>query len=587
MADQDFAFLPPPSHEAETERVLQALAAGTVGADDLESQAIDIKEEAGRRDGPRILPGQPRSEAVAKQLAEEAACFANTRGGGVIIVGVDDATGSLIGAASEVDWLRTRLYQLTGSKVAADIREASISGIRLLVITVPQAVEPVPFNGKCRHRLDAACVPVTPTQLLAGLFAGAAADPSQRESAMAIDSVSDGALASVRRHLRRIDPAKASLDRRDLMARLGLLHGDSGSLNLAGELLLGPRSTPALDYSHRRVPGGPSDERVHEPGLSLLEELDLVEAAYTRHNPFQELTLGLSVVRVHAIPIRSLREAVLNGVCHRDWNQPDPTVVEHIGDQLRVTSPGGLIGGVTAENIITHPSRPRYRALMNAVRQLGLVEQEGTGIDRMVADLIRIGGDPPLIVVSARPAVLVILNGRPLDERRYRFFDGLRSTAPADRHSPDRAIDDVDAALLAWRAMNPATAFLTAESCARLLQRSHADAGRALARVSGYRTGDGDRLLEQIPVPQNTPGAWCLSRAARRALGTPAARRDAALAWARERRRISSPEYAAIAQVSGPTALAHLRALAEEEGRVPSRPSGRGPNFHYRYPDDP
>ena len=585
MSDRGFSFLPPPSHDDEIERVLGALAAGCTDPDTLESQVIDLKEETGRRDGSRILPGKPRNEAVAKQLAAEAACFANTRGGGVLIVGVDDAAGELIGAASHVDWLRARLYQLTDSKVTADIREAEISGVRLLVIAVPQAVEPVPFERKYRHRRGTSCVPVTPTELLQGLFADVAADPSHRESRLTLNDMSEGATASLRRRVAAVDQFKSSLDLRGLLARLGLLCGDSVSLNLAGEILLGPRRSPALDYMHRPVPGGPSDVRVYEPGISLLEEFDLVEAAYTRYNPFRELTMGLGVVRVHAIPQRSLREAIVNGACHRDWNQPDPTVIEHIGNQLRVTSPGGFVGDVTAENIITHSSQPRYRTLMNAVRQLGLAEQEGVGIDRMIADLIRIGSDPPLIELTERPAVRVVLNGRPVDATRYQFFAGLRMAATQEIPSPEIARDDVDAALLVWRAMNPASAFLTAESCGSLLQRSPADAEHALRRVAEYRTAGESPLFSPIPVPFDTPAAWCLSRGARRALDVGGVRHEAATAWVRERGRISSTEYETIALVSQPTANAHLRAVAEAEGLVPSRSSGRGPGFHYRYPD--
>jgi len=585
MPRGNFSFLPPPSHDAEIERVLNALAAGGADPDALESQVIDLKEEVGRRDGSRILAGEPRSDAVAKQLAAAAACFANTRGGGVIIIGVDDATGELIGAERDIDWLRTRLYQLTDSKVNADIREVEISGARLLVITVPQAVEPVPYERRFQHRRGANCVPVTSTELLAGIFADVAADPSHRESMLTLSDLTDTAVASLRRRVAAVDRHKASLDLRGLLSRLGLVYRDTESLNLAGEVLLGQRSSPALDYTHRPVPGATSDVRVYQSGVSLLEELDLVESAYKRHNPFRELTMGLADVRVHAIPERSLREAILNGVCHRDWNQADPTVIEHIGDELRVTSPGGFIGDVTAENIITHPSQPRYRTLMNAVRQLELVEQEGVGVDRMFTELIRIGSDPPLIELTQRPAVRVVLSGGPVDERRYRFLAGLRVSAQLGASSLEVAGDDVDAALLIWRAANPATAFLTVASCAPLLQRTASDAERALRRVATYQTSDEQLLLAPIPTPPNTPPAWCLSRAARRELGAPRARHEAAKAWVRERGRISSAEYEAMALVSQPTANTHLRAVADAEGLIPSNPSGRAPGFHHHYRD--
>lgn len=78
---------------------------------------------------------------------------------------------------------------------------------------------------------------------------------------------------------------------------------------------------------------------------------------------------------------------------------------------------------------------------MEAMRKLNFVEQEGVGVDRMVADLIRIGSKPPLIELTDRPAVRVVLAGQSVDERRYRFFEALQ---------PPSARDDVDAALIVW-----------------------------------------------------------------------------------------------------------------------------------------
>ena len=59
--------------------------------------------------------------------------------------------------------------------------------------------------------------------------------------------------------------------------------------------------------------------------------------------------------------------------------------------------------------------------------------------------------------------------------------------------------------------------------------------------------------------------------------------RAAALAWIKERRRISTTEYREMTGVTKPTANAHLKAIAEDEGLAPSNESGRGRGFHYHY----
>ncbi len=578
MRESGFKFLDPPTPEDEVERVLSNLSAGGYNPQELESETVDLKEETGRRHDGNVRPGLPQNERVALQLTEAAACMANTAGGGALIVGVDDRTGDIIGADSDPDWLRTRIYQLTERRLTVSIRVAEVRDRRLLVIIVPRAVEPVPFKGKYTHRQGKHCVPVTNTELLQGIFAGVAADPSYQRSVTLVDDVSPRTEAVLRDRLAPIDPDKAALTLRDLLVRLGLVFEDTDYLNEAGRILLATSTRPSLDYTYREVPGGPSNVRIHDPGRSLLEEIDLVEATAERNNPVTEITSGFGVHRVRAIPQRSLREAILNGVCHRDWTDPAPTVVEHIGYELRVTSPGGFVRGITTKNIITHPSLPRYRALMNAVRQLGLVEQEGVGVDRMVSDLIRIGSDPPLIELTDDPSVRVVLSGRRAHEDRYRFFLGLQ---------PRSAFDDVDAALLIWRASQPDTPFLSAASCAPLLQRAPNDAENAIRRVAGYEPARDQSLLVTMTTPGGTPPVWLLSRTAHDALrvSPPGEPSVAALAWLMERGRISSTEYRELAGVSYPTAIAHLKALAEAGHMKPSWPSGRGRGFHYVLPD--
>ena len=464
MAGTGFRFLDPPTPEEEVDRVLRGLAEGTYTPKTLEGTAIDLKEDASKRDPKTgtIKEGSPKPENVAKKLAEEAACFANTPGGGALIVGVNDKSGEIIGTGIDADWLRSRLHELTSGKMGTNIREGEVHGIRILVIITPQAVEPVPYKGKYRHRQGDKCVEVSSSLLLQGRFGGAAADPSYLQSTTRITDVLSHAMTRLCELAAGADSSKASLDPMDVVSRLGLRYGDTEYLNKAGEILLSTREQPAIDYTYREVQGGPSRVRIDQPGRSLLEQIDAVEAEAARHNPATEIQTGFVVHQVRHIPERTLREAILNGVCHRDWNDSEPTTVEHIGSELRVTSPGGFIRDITPENIMIR-SEPRYRTLMTAVRGLGLVEQEGVGVDRMFTDLIRIGADLPIIEALPRPAVRVVLTGRRPNRFWLRFFDQVR---------PTDGTDNADLALAVWMAARPNRPYLTARSSMRKLQRS-------------------------------------------------------------------------------------------------------------------
>lgn len=57
-----------------------------------------------------IIEGQPPNEEAARYLAAEMDCFANTPGGGAIILGVAD-DGTRIGTRLDAEWLRHRIWE--------------------------------------------------------------------------------------------------------------------------------------------------------------------------------------------------------------------------------------------------------------------------------------------------------------------------------------------------------------------------------------------------------------------------------------------------------------------------------------------
>ncbi len=84
---------------------------------------------------------------------------------------------------------------------------------------------------------------------------------------------------------------------------------------------------------------------------------------------------GFAHGQIQVIQPRALREAIVNGVVDRDWLSPQPTTVEHVGETLRVTSPGGLVGGISPSNIISHPAVHRQSGLAEAAAALGIAER--------------------------------------------------------------------------------------------------------------------------------------------------------------------------------------------------------------------
>ena len=102
-----YTSLGPDPVDQQVQETLGKLAGGEAPRD-IERRQVDIKEEPGRRGpGGSISPGSSLNEAAAKSLAGDLACFANSPGGGAIILGVAD-DGTHIGTNLDREWLRHR-----------------------------------------------------------------------------------------------------------------------------------------------------------------------------------------------------------------------------------------------------------------------------------------------------------------------------------------------------------------------------------------------------------------------------------------------------------------------------------------------
>lgn len=565
---------------AELAAVLQALAHGRA----VETKHVDLKEEAGRRgSGGSFLPSDPRSEQVARQLAGEAACMANTPGGGALIVGVDDKTGEVIGTELETEWVRARIYELTDRRVTPIAEAEHLNGVRLVVLQIPQGFEPVPFERKYTWRVSDRCVPVDAASILAGRAHLDLTDVSARATEHTIADARPDALRAAREFLRAYPTTTAGklaeASDADLLRRLRAMGAD-GHLTVAGALLFVGRDEPMLDYIRRRVAGEPAEVRLRTPGLSLLEVLsDVVREIRTAAREVTSVLSGLQRIDFPKLPVDAAREAIVNGLAHRDWGNADPTVVEHVGDRIVVQSPGGFVGGVTPQNIITHPSVTRNRLLADILSTLHVAEREGVGVDRMTRDMLRLGRSAPSIHEISGPYVRVSLSGGGVDLEWWKFLDGLE---------PGGSRDDLEVLLV----LDHLTRFgwIDSATAAGVLQKPEDEALDVLLHLEQQLQLDEDAVLRRVrSVPASMSPVWTLPPAARARVATRAAstwsvhsRAPHAEAWAFARGRVSRAELAELHDVQPPSVNAVFKSLVADGVLEPSNPSGLGRGLYYR-----
>ncbi len=485
-----------PQRRRELQKVVQDL----VGAEQdghlpplKEREDLDFKEEAGRRVRGQLEPGQSQNQEAATKLADEVACLANTRGGGVLILGVEDGTGRILGTALDREWLRQAIHRAVD--VAPYIEAHRVAGQRILAIYVaesPTVVEDT--SDRIRWRVGDRCVPVDRSEWWIHRQEALNVDVMAAESSASPAAITPGAWKLLTAQL---SPEGEPLDERQTLQRIGVLRGEH--LSIAGELLLTPAGRVLVELTLLDIQGGQVTNRV-QPAAdeSLLEQLERVQAALDIANDHVTLERGFTHRSVRRVPRSAAREAILNGLIHRDWGSPEPTQVRwfDVDSILEVRSPGAFTGGVTSENILAE-RHARYPALADAFRALGMVEKEGLGVDRMFQAMIVLGHRVPSIVETAGPHVEATLVGGEPVRGVVEFVDAIR---PVERQRDPRL------ALILDHLFHHA--FIDVPTAARILHRDRQGAEVAL-RIATQTSVKGEALV----VPYED--VWVLSPAAR------------------------------------------------------------------------
>ena len=513
--------------------------------------------------------------------------MANTPGGGAIIMGVGDS-GELIGTSLDAEWLRHRVYELADRSLTVDVRPVTVHETRLLVITAPPAVEPIRWKGRVYWRVNDKCVEVDLATWHSRRMIRTAFDWSAQASSMPRTSAREAAVEVARRFLRSSGEPHAAelaaLRTPDLLRRLNAVTGEDLLTNAAVIAFVG-RAEPAVDYIRRDLAGGDSRQRVFEGSRGVLEELQEVFVNIAAHNPTTHLGRGATVGQVRELPELAVREAVVNGLAHREWGLSQPTTVEHVGATLRVTSPGGFFGGVSPANIITHPSQSRNRALTELFAALRVAEREGIGVDRMVREMLRSGHRSPEIEQVDGPFVRVSLVGDAIDEAWTFWLEQLDQPEVGD---------DLNGLLMLRHLVDEG--WIDAAVARPLLQLNRAETDGALRRLHATTMRQGRPVVVPVVgVPDNASPAWALSADARNALqtlevagGIPRSwpsREAIARSYVRARGRISSAELGALIGASPQNVGQILRKLESDGQLRPSRPNRRGRGFYYVWDD--
>jgi len=364
-------------------------------------------------------------------LIDAVVAFSNTDGG-ELYLGVED-DGTITGLhASHMDV--TRLAAFIANKTVPPIPvrvELLDFELPVLKITVPKRTSVVASsNGKMQRRrlkMDGTPenVPMYPYEIASRLSSLSlfdySAQPVPEAEYDALDPVERERLRNIIRSYRgEVALLELSDEELDKALQLAAVVGEKLVPTFCGLLLIGKadalkRHMPTAEAAVQILSG--TDIRVNEsfflPVLSAFEKITEVFSSWNRS---EDMEIGLFRMSIPDYDPRAFRESLVNAFCHRDYSMLGRVRVEMNDEGLTISSAGGFIEGISADNLLEAEPRGRNPVLADALKRIGLAERTGRGIDRIYEGSLLYGRLLPDYSQSTSTTVKLTIPKGPTDK---------------------------------------------------------------------------------------------------------------------------------------------------------------------------
>lgn len=131
---------------------------------------------------------------------------------------------------------------------------------------------------------------------------------------------------------------------------------------------------------------------------NLFSQLEATENFIKNHLNLKGEIKGLRRTDTYEIPLEAIREGLINALIHRDYSNLGRDIKVGIYDDiLNIVSPGGFPNTLTQDDILNGRSEVKNKVLARVFKELGYIEQWGSGIKRIKSSCIAHGLKEPLI----------------------------------------------------------------------------------------------------------------------------------------------------------------------------------------------
>jgi ATP-dependent DNA helicase RecG len=388
-------------------------------------------------EGTRLEFKAARNSYEFDKLVNYCVALAN-EGGGTMVLGVTDKRPrDIVGTTAfpEPGETEASLHRVFNHRIP--VEELFHDGKRVLLVHVPSRLPGTAWqhDGKYLKRAGDALVPMGDQELRA-IFSETGPDFTAEIVPNAnLRDLQPEAIVEFRKRWQKKsgNVRLANMSNEQILQDCSLVDGEG--ITYAALILLGRPSAITrhlaqaeviFEYRSSEAAGAAADrEEYREPFLLFHDRL---WSKINLRNDRQSFQQDFFRYEVPTFDETSIREALLNAICHRDYRAGGSVFIRQYSRRLEVVSPGGFPPGITQENIADQQN-PRNRRLAEALNRCGFIERSGQGVNLMIEQAVRQTKPLPDFSKSAAHEVFLTLAGTVQNPAFLRFIERLGETA--------------------------------------------------------------------------------------------------------------------------------------------------------------
>lgn len=338
-------------------------------------------------------------QIVVDEIKKELVAFANCDGG-TLYIGVTD-NGEILGVA-QADEVIQQITNMVRDSIKPDItmflhyERIELDGKELVAVQIQRGTSRPYYLAKKGLRPEGVYV-------RQGTSSVPATDTAIRQMIKETDGDSYESMRSLEQALTFIQ-AKKEFEKREIVfgeqqiKSLGMAGVDGIYTNLA--LLLSDQCHHTIKAASFEGTNQNIFKDRREFAGSLFQQLnevyDYIDFRNQKHSRFEKLLR----IDTRDYPEEAVREALLNVIIHRDYSIGSSAIISLYDDRLELVSVGGLMTGITQDDIMMGISVCRNPKLAGVFYRLQLIEAYGTGLPKIRNAYQGTGRSPQFLISS-------------------------------------------------------------------------------------------------------------------------------------------------------------------------------------------